>query len=123
MRELAGAARRDLAASASRFGQADRDRLFAAAHLLAGATRAQRPALHLAHGALDLLARLLPVLAGAAAGGLASRGLASRRLASRRLASRGLASRRLASGRLAGRAGTFAGLLTRFHALRASNIR
>lgn len=55
--------RRHLAARASRFGQSDRDRLFAAGNLLAGTAALQRARLELLHYLLDFLRRLLAVFA------------------------------------------------------------
>src|SRR5262249_18071678 len=52
----------DLGPARPRRAQADRDRLLAARDLLARAARSQRAALALAHSALDLLLRRLPVL-------------------------------------------------------------
>src|SRR5437016_4152180 len=56
---------RHLCAGLPRFGEADRDRLLAALDASARPAALQRAALALVHRALDLLARLLPVLSHA----------------------------------------------------------
>src|SRR5207244_9246540 len=52
----------DLPPRAARFGEADRDGLLATLDRLSGTARLELAALHLVHGALDLLGGLLAVL-------------------------------------------------------------